>query len=141
VPPQDVTVPASAATSSSQYQTFQDLGSIASRTATLKSIWPRIGEAGTFHGRLGAPTPLLDSNADEDLDSDTESLYSSSSSSSGGALSDWDRTPFVGGTANDMLMARGHLDPGVYVDFVHIPTGVEKSGADDGQLGAAVDIY
>jgi hypothetical protein len=137
VAPQGAAVPASAAAaSSSRNSAFQNLPSVASRTTTFQNILPRVGEARTFPGRLGAPAPSLeDSDAAGDLGDESEGENDESSSSSSGGLGYDSSQHFVGGTTNDMLMACGHLDPGVYVQCMDIRTGLEKSG----RCGAAND--
>ncbi|KAJ7213593.1 hypothetical protein GGX14DRAFT_445505 [Mycena pura] len=115
-------VPASAVMGSQN--AFRNVPSVASRTTTFKDILPRVGEAGNFRGR---PTPSQGLAAGE-LDDDGSSSSGggssssgsgdSSSSSSGGGLGFDSPRHFVGGTTNDMLMACGHLDPGVYVQFM-----------------------
>ncbi|KAJ7755435.1 hypothetical protein B0H16DRAFT_1540418 [Mycena metata] len=116
---------------------YQNLQSIANRTATVESIWSFIDEPMSFRGCLGGPIvggPIVDGSAGDDsgdVDSEDDETSSASSGSSGsehGNLigSDLTNRPFfVGGTANDALMVRGYLDPGIYVEYLKIADEVE----------------
>ncbi|KAJ7213592.1 hypothetical protein GGX14DRAFT_619113 [Mycena pura] len=130
-------VPASAA-SGSQNDAFQNVPSVASRTTTFQDILLRVGEAGTFPG---APTSSQDMDAVGDLsenDSDgSSSCGGDSSSSSGGGRVFDNPQHFVGGSTNDMLMACGHLDPGVYVQFM--PESGKSRAASE--LGVDPTVY
>ncbi|KAJ7045492.1 hypothetical protein C8F04DRAFT_436121 [Mycena alexandri] len=131
--PHGTVVPASASTTLSNPDPFKNLGSVASRTATLESIWKRIGEPITFRGRLGVPAPILvglyssessigsgEGRGDDDDSGNDEDEYASSSSD----FSISSKEFFVGGAANDALMVRGDLHPGVYVEYAKIPSCV-----------------
>jgi hypothetical protein len=80
----------------------------------------------------------MDAAGDLGENDDSSGGGGGSSSSSGGGLGYDSSQHFVGGTTNDMLMACGHLDPGVYVQFMAGLGKSDRCGAANG-LGAAVE--